>query len=142
RLASEGPLEVEALLGRGWWGHGALPAPLDWLQRRALVQVGDDGLVHATAEAREGFAELTLWDPGEDDEDAEAEAPPVGVRVEAVASVVVAPDPSVLERAMGATGPLLRMLAPTVAVSTHSAAAVTAALRAAGVPLHADAAVP
>jgi hypothetical protein len=65
RLAHDGPAAVEALLQRGWWGHGTLPPPLDWLQRRALVQVGDDGLVHVTVEAREGFLDQALWAPGE-----------------------------------------------------------------------------
>jgi hypothetical protein len=157
RLAHEGPLSVEALLGRGWWGHGALPPPLDWLQRRALIQVGEEGLVHATTEAREGFLDQALWSPenllqGPDggpapEEESDDAAPAVEptdprVRVERAGSVVVAPDPSALHAAVAVGGAGLRVIAPTVAVSARSAATVTAALRSAGVALLADVVVP
>ncbi len=136
RLAHNGPASVEDLLGRGWWGKGALPPPLDWLQRRALVLVGSDGLVHATAEARGGFRALTL--------DVGAPAPPevVGtVRVEPARTVVVAPDAAGLERTLAVAGAGLRAVAATVAVSEKAPKAVEAALRAAGVRLDADEAV-
>ncbi|HWB72204.1 MAG TPA: WYL domain-containing protein [Egibacteraceae bacterium] len=67
-LAGDGPAAVTDLLGRGWWGHGTLPPPLDWLQRRALVLAGADGLVHACDEARAAFrdqAHGAAADPGE-----------------------------------------------------------------------------
>jgi hypothetical protein len=139
RLAHEGPLTVEILLGRGWWGHGTLPPPLDWLQRRALVQVGDDGLVHTTAEAREGFLDVALWSPDESAPvQGEAAGELGGVRVDPAGSVVVAPDPAALARALAAPGAELREIAPTVAVSRKSETAVLAALRSAGVALVAD----
>lgn len=135
RLVEAGPASVEALLGRGWWGRGSLPPPLDWLQHRALVAVGDDGLVHAVSEAAEGFAELTLpLGPR-----AGATAQPV--RVEEAACVVVADDPDTLDAAVGAAGAELRAVAATVAVSSRTANAVRAALRAAGVALAGDAVV-
>lgn len=133
RLAQDGPASVEALLGRGWWGHGTLPPPLDWLQRRALVAVAEDGQVHATDEARRGFSELTL------------DLPPADaggdVRVEPARSIVVAPAAAALDRAVAVPAAGLRGVAPTVAVSSRSPAAVTAALRAAGVRLSEDAVV-
>jgi hypothetical protein len=135
RLAHDGPASVEDLLGRGWWGHGTLPPPLDWLQRRALVAVGDDGLVHPTAEARDGFRALTLEGTTSERERAEP------VRVEAAGAVVVAPDAAALDRAITASGADLRAVGPTVAVSPKSRAAVEAALRAAGVALDADTSV-
>lgn len=136
RLATEGPAPVEDLLGRGWWGRGTLPPPLDWLQTRALVALTDDGLVAAVDEAREGFGELTLG----------LAAPPVeeasiGLRVEVVGVVVVAPSPSVLDRALGVPGAALRTVAPTVAVSARSPGVVAAALRGAGLTLDDDAVV-
>lgn len=136
RLAQDGPAPVEALLGRGWWGRGLLPPPLDWLQRRALVAVGDDGDVHPVAEARDGFLDLTL-----------ALAPPEpgdaggGVHVEPAGCALVAADPGQLDRALAVPAAGLRAVAPTVAVSSRTAAAVTAALRAAGVRLDDDAVV-
>jgi hypothetical protein len=143
RLAHEGALPVEDLLGRGWWGHGTLPPPLDWLQHRGLVQVGDDGAVHVTAEAREGFLDLPLWIPEEPPTAAPVDAGgSAAVRVEEAGCVVVAPDPPALDRAVAVGPASLRAIAPTVAVSPRRAEAVSAALRSAGVPLMADAVVP
>jgi hypothetical protein len=131
-LAREGAGSVETLLGRGWWGRGTLPPPLDWLQRRCLVLVGDDAMVYPTDEAREGFLDLTLDLRTADDADGAA------VRVEPAGAVVVVERPAQLDRAVSVPAAALRAVAPTVAVSDHSAAAVTAALRAAGVPLADD----
>ena len=55
KLVTSGPQSVEALLGRGWWGRGMLPPPLDWLQRRALIVVGSAGLVRAVGAAKQGW---------------------------------------------------------------------------------------
>lgn len=137
RLAQDGPAEVADLLGRGWWGHGALPPPLDWLQRRALVVAGEDGLVHASDEARQGFADLTLDLPDDPDPDPGAEA----LHVEEIGCVVVAPSAAALDRALTVAPAALRVVAPSVAVSARSALAVTAALRGAGVRLDDDAVV-
>lgn len=132
QLAQDGPATVEQLLGRGWWGHGTLPPPLDWLQHRALVHVDEDGRVAPVDEAREGFSDLTLpLDPAP----GEATQP---LRVEAAGCVVVAPDAGLLDRALTAPGADLRALTPTVAVSPRSPATVSAALRSAGVRLDAD----
>ena len=132
QLAQDGPATVEQLLGRGWWGHGTLPPPLDWLQHRALVHVDEDGRVAPVDEAREGFSDLTLpLDPAP----GEATRP---LRVEPAGCVVVAPDAGLLDRALTAPGADLRALTPTVAVSARSPAAVSAALRSAGVRLDAD----
>lgn len=136
RLVDEGPVAVSDLLGRGWWGHGSLPPPLDWLQRRALVGLDADGLVDAVEDARAGFTELTL----------EVAAPPpdsdaAGVLVEPAASVVVAADAVTLDRAVAVPAAGLRAVAPTVAVSARQPAAVAAALRRAGVRLDDDTAV-
>src|SRR5688572_12943617 len=89
RLVADGPAPVEEVLGRGWWGRGMLPPPLDWLQARGLVVVDEDGLLHPVDEAREGFLELTL-----DIDRATAEAPTGAetVNVHHAASVVVAPS--------------------------------------------------
>lgn len=135
RLAQKGSAAVEDLLGRGWWGHGALPPPLDWLQRRALVTVGADGLVNAVDEARRGFLDLSL--------DLAAPSAPTGeaLRVERAGCVVVAPSPAALDRALTVAVAGLRGVAPTVAVSERSAGAVNAALRAAGVELAEESAV-
>jgi hypothetical protein len=135
RLAQDGPTPVEDLLGRGWWGRGTLPPPLDWLQRRGLVVAGQDGLVYAVDEAREGFLRLTLdlTTPPEPADDP--------LRVEAVESVVIAPSRAELDRAVAVTGAALRGVAPTVAVSTKSARVVSAALRSAGLRLDDDAVV-
>ncbi len=128
RLVADGPAAVEELLGRGWWGHGRLPPPLDWLQARALVLVGDDGRVHAVTEAREGFADLTLGLT------TVATATEAAVRIEGAGCVVVAPAEA-LDRSLTVAAAGLRAVAPTVAVSPLDADAVTAALRAAGVRL-------
>jgi hypothetical protein len=135
RLVQEGPASVEDLLGRGWWGRGTLPPPLDWLQRRGMVLPGEDGLVHATDEARDGFALLTLDLP----QAPEPETKPI--RVEEARAVVVAPNAAALDRVLGVPGAALRAVAPTVAVSARSPATVAAALRGAGVALDIDAAV-
>lgn len=136
RLATRGPATVEDLLGRGWWGHGTLPPPLDWLQRRALVAVTREGLVTAVDEAREGFLDLTLGLAA-----APQAPPPAPVRVGAARTVVVAGSAAALDRAVTVTGAALRAVAPTVAVSDRSPAVVGAALRGAGVELGDDAVV-
>ncbi|MGH8898177.1 MAG: WYL domain-containing protein [Egibacteraceae bacterium] len=140
RLAQDGPAPVEDLLGRGWWGHGTLPPPLDWLQRRGLVVVGEDGLVHATAEACEGFAWLTLDLP---EASPAPNAPdPSPLRVEEARSVVVGPTSAALDRALAVLPAGLRAIAPTVAVSSRSPAVVAAALRGAGMAIAEDLVVP
>ena len=131
RLATTGPAPVEALLGRGWWGRGQLPPPLDWLGLRGLVAAGDDGQVHALDEAREGFTDLTLDLPDEPADDA-------GVRVHAAGAVVVSSSPAALDRAVSVPAAALRAVAPTVALSSRPAEAVRAALRAADVRLDED----
>lgn len=136
RLVQDGPAPVEEVLGRGWWGRGTLPPPLDWLQARAMVVVTEDGLLHAVDEAREGFLELTL-----DVADAAPPAPAEPVRVEAANTVVVASSATALDKAVAAPGADLRGVAPTVATSHRSPAAVAAALRSAGVSLDDDAVV-
>lgn len=136
-LASRGPLTVEDLLGRGWWGRGTLPEPLDWLQARVLV-VPVDGLVHASDEALAGFRELEL-------PLGEMPPPPAvpadAVRVAPATTLVVAPTTAALDRAVAVPGAALRVVAPTVAVSDRKAQAVAAALRAAGVALDDEQAV-
>lgn len=136
RVAQDGPAAVEDLLGRGWWGHGTLPPPLDWLQRRALVTVSDDGLVHAVVEARDGYRALTL-----DVEDAPGAEESETIRVEEAGCIVVGESPAVLDRALVVGAAALRAIAPTVAVSPRSATVVRAALRSAGVRLDDDALV-
>ena len=138
RLASQGPAPVEDVLGRGWWGRGTLPPPLDWLQARALVVVTEAGLLHAVDEAREGFLELTLDLDAEPAASAAAADP---VRVEAVATVITTPTTAALDRAVAVPGADLRAVAPTVAVSDRSATVVRAALRSAGLSLDDDAVV-
>lgn len=123
RLAVDGPAAVSDLLGRGWWGHGTLPPPLDWLQRRALVLTGADGLVHACDEARATFG----------DQGADHPLPPL--RVDAAACVVVAPTSETLDRALTVAAAGLHAVAPTVALSRRPAQAVAAALRAVGLRL-------
>ena len=138
RLAEAGPAPVSDVLGRGWWGRGMLPPPLDWLQARALVIVSADGFVSATDEAREGFLELTLDLQAPVPEDPQAGEP---VHVETALTIVIAPSSATLERAVAAPDAELRTVAPTVAVSPRARTAVTAALRAAGVRLDDDAVV-
>lgn len=136
-LIEDGAAPVEQVLGRGWWGRGTLPPPLDWLQARAMVIVTDDGWLHVVDEAREGFLELTL-DVGDD---TAPPADPEPVRVETAAAVVVAPSAQALDRAVAVAAADLRVVAPTVAVSSRTPGAVTAALRSAGVSLDDDAVV-
>lgn len=133
-LAHDGPTPVERVLGRGWWGHGRLPPPLDWLQARALVVVTDDGMLHPVREAREGFLELTL-DVGAGPVDDEAAG---ALRVHGARSVVVADAQADLDRALAVGAAELRAVAPGVAVSDRSSRAVSAALRSAGVVLDDD----
>lgn len=140
RLCHDGPAEVGDLLGRGWWGHGTLPPPLDWLQHRGLVVAGEDGLVHPTAEARAGLLTPTLGleaGPGA----ATGAREPQPLRVEAARAVVVAADETALGRALAVGAAALHAVSATVAVSHKAPASVSAALRAAGVPLDADVAV-
>jgi hypothetical protein len=127
RLALDGPATVEQLLGRGWWGHGTLPPPLDWLQRRALVAVGEDGRAHAVDEARAGCLDLTLEARVDDLPDPHAE-----VDVFPAACVVSVRGPELLERVLAVPGSGLRALTPTVAVSELPAEQVAALLRAVG----------
>ena len=130
KVAEEGPQPVDALLGRGWWGRGALPPPLDWAQRRALLVVADDGLVHVPDEVRAALTALVLDLPDAEEPD---EAAPVEVLERQ--TVVVAPTAEVLQRAVAAPGARLRVVAPTVAVSDRAATTVRTALRTAGVTL-------
>jgi hypothetical protein len=143
RLTVDGAAEVETLLGRGWWGHGMLPPPLDWLQRRALVLVGHDGLVYPLDEALRGFHDLTLALQIVPDEAAPLESQAVqAVSVEPAGCVLVAPRPGQLDRALTISAAQLRAVAPTVAISPKSAELVRAALRSAGIALSEDAVVP
>ncbi len=136
RVCADGAAAVEDLLGRGWWGRGTLPPPLDWLQRRALLVVGDDGLVHPVDEARDGFLQRTLALDGSSAGDAGSSA-----RVEPAACVVVTESAALLDRVVTVPAAGLRAVASTVAVSHRSPAAVESALRAAGIALDADATV-
>lgn len=125
-VAVDGAASVEDLLHRGWAGVGRLPEPLDWLQRRALVIVGGEGLVHATDEARHGWATLTfdLPEPTPVDE--------TPLMIEEARTVVVAPSQAALDRACAVPGAALRAVAATVAVSERPPAVVQAALESAG----------
>lgn len=137
RLVREGPLSVEALLGRGWWGRGLLPSPLDWLQRRAMVTVTAAGLVAAVPPAAEGWRAQQLHlatgdaaaSPDEPDPD------PAPVVVEAARTVVITED---MGRVLAVPGAGLKAVAATVAVSRREPRAVEQALRAAGVRLRGD----
>lgn len=132
QLVTDGPAPVDAVLGRGWWGRGTLPPPLDWLQARALVVVDDAGVLHAVTEAREGFLELTL------DLSTPVATASDPVRVEPAGCVVIGGNPDVLNRAVAVTAAQLRLVSPTVAVSPRTPLQVTAALRSAGVGLDDD----
>lgn len=131
RIAVDGAASVEDLLSRGWAGVGRLPEPLDWLQRRAMIIVGREGLVHATDAAREGFSTMVLDLP---------EEPPIDdapLMVEAARTVLVAPNEGALDRATAVPGAALRAVSATVAVSDRSPAAVHAALESAGLTVSA-----
>lgn len=135
RLVHEGPATVEELLGRGWWQRGALPTPLDWLERRALVTVAVDGRVHPVREAAAAFVAptLDLHVPAA----AGAPEPPVAgrLRVQPAGCVLVAETPGALDEALAVTAAGLEAVATTVAVSALSAEQVRAALQAAGIRL-------
>ncbi len=130
RVAQDGPATVEDLLDRGWWGHGTLPPPLDWLQRRALVAVGDDGRVHAVEEAGSGFLDLTLEVATAEELEHQDE-----IEILAAGCVVSTADPELLRRVLAVPDTGLRALAPTVALSSADADAVAAAFAAAGIRL-------
>lgn len=141
RLATEGPARVEELADRGWPGRGALPAPLDWLQRRALVAPGTDGRVHAVDEARRAYAAPTLDLPAAGDAAGEpAPEPASQARVLGARSVVVA-APEQLDRLLADAEVGLEAVSDTVAVADAEPDRLRAALRQAGVPLLDDAAV-
>lgn len=158
-LAVDGAASVEDLIGRGWAGRGRLPAPLDWLQRRALVTVGPEGLVHASDEARHGYATMTFdlpppgpaeggvagevdevvdgiaedaGDPPDPDREPASEEPDAPLLVEEARTVVIAPSRAALDRAAAVPGAGLRAVAPTVAISGRPPAVVEAALESAG----------
>ncbi|MEE8603087.1 WYL domain-containing protein [Euzebya tangerina] len=136
-VAIDGAASVEDLIGRGWAGRGRLPAPLDWLQRRALVIVGDEGLVHATDEARHGYATLTFDLPPAEDVDVDAleEPPPeptAPLLIEEARTVVIAPTQAALDRAAAVPGAALRTVADTVAISSRPPLVVQSALESAG----------
>lgn len=137
RLLHDGALPVEDLLGRGWWGRGLLPEPLDWLQRRALLAVDDAGRVVAVREARDGYlaaaGEMAATAPSEPEPGSDAR-----LAVEPAGAVVVCNDIDVLHRAVAFEKAELRLIAPTVAVSPRSPATVVRALRQAGLPLIED----
>ncbi|QBI18977.1 WYL domain-containing protein [Egibacter rhizosphaerae] len=135
-LVREGSATVEALLGRGWWGRGALPPPLDWLQRRGLVDADLDGLVRAESAAVDGFLAQTLDLPAAEDGGSGLGQ----ARVEAARSVVVA-EAGELDPLLAVAGTDLRLVAPTVAVSSRPPDEVAALLRRAGVGLADDASV-
>jgi hypothetical protein len=132
RLVMDGAAPVDVVLGRGWWGRGTLPPPLDWLQARALITVDDAGVLHAVDEAREGFLELTL------DLSAPVESPSVPLRVEPAGCVVIGPSAEMINRAVGVAAAGLRLVGPTVAVSPRTPLQVSAALRSAGIALDED----
>ncbi len=135
RLLHDGPQPVEELLGRGWWGRGMLPTPLDWLQRRALVLVDDAGRVAAVAEAREGY--LATGGTGAVRSDTRP-GRSARLGVEPAGAVVICEDPDLLHRAVALARAELRLVAPTVAVSSRSPATVVRALREAQLPLVED----
>lgn len=161
-LATEGPTSVESLLGRGWWGRGVLPPPLDWLQQRALVVVDDAGLVRAVSAAVHGWRaqQLEIGETPEPDQPRLDETPEAGhprladvdgraeellgpqpVAVERASSVVVAERAEDLDRVLAVPAAGLRAVAATVAISRLGPDALSEALRAAGAPLRSDAQV-
>lgn len=135
RLLHEGPLSVEQLLGRGWWARGTLPAPLDWLQRRAFVMVDDAGRVVAVREARDGYL-AGAHDRRDDADDEPLTA--AHLSVEPAGAVVICEDADLLHRAVALAAGRLQLVAPTVAVSAGSPATVVRALREANLPLVED----
>ncbi len=140
QLLHSGPLSVEQLLGRGWWARGLLPAPLDWLQRRALILVDDAGRVVAVREARDGY--LAAGHQGSSaagsNRVAEPETATARLSVEPAGAVVICEDADLLHRAVTLPSAQLRLVAPTVAVSPGSPATVVRALREASLPLVED----
>ncbi|HSK95826.1 MAG TPA: WYL domain-containing protein [Euzebyales bacterium] len=136
RLVHDGSAPVEDLLGRGWWGRGLLPEPLDWLQRRALVTVDDAGRVVVVREARDGYLAAGGAAVLEDEQPGASGVS--RLTVEPAGAVVVCEDIDVLHRAVALERAELRLIAPTVAVSSRSPAAVVRALREAGLPLIED----
>lgn len=133
-VAIDGAASVEDLIDRGWAGVGQLPAPLDWLQRRGLVAVGPAGLVHATDEAKHGYATLTFDLPEDDvlDPENEDSRPVAPLLIEEARTVVVAPSQAALDRAAAVPGAALRTVAATVAISDRPPEVVQAALESAG----------
>lgn len=150
QLVVDGPARVEDIADRGWPGRGALPAPLDWLQRRALVAPGTDGRVHAVDEARRAYLTPTLdlqpttpasgGDAGRArarpaEEPGESEARVVGAR-----SVVIA-DAGTIDRLISDADLTLEAVSDTVAVADADPERLRSALRHAGVALLDDTAV-
>lgn len=140
RLATGGPAPVEDVADRGWPGRGTLPAPLDWLQRRALVAAGPDGRVHAVAEPRRAFTAPTLDLPAAPAEDPPAQPAPTEARVLGAGSVVVA-DAATIDRLVADADVALEAVADTVAVGDVAPARLRSAVRRAGVALFDEEAV-
>lgn len=131
QLVQDGPATVEALLGRGWWGRGMLPEPLDWLQRRALVTVDVEGRVHVTDAARKGYLSPA---PGPSPDAGERlDRAPAGIAIEPAGSVAVCDDPILLNRALAVDSARLRLIAPSVALSPLRPRRLIASLRDAGI---------
>lgn len=151
QLVVDGPAPVEDIADRGWPGRGALPAPLDWLQRRALVAPGADGRVHALDEARRAYLTPTLdlqaataaQEPGDSARPAARPAEEPGAseaRVLGARSVVVA-DAGTIDRLLADADLDLEAVSDTVAVADVDPAQLRSALRHAGVALWDDATV-
>lgn len=154
QLVADGPAAVEDLADRGWPGRGALPAPLDWLQRRALVAPGADGRVHAVDEARRAYLTPTLDlqratpatpapEPagGTGSTARPAEEPGASeARVLGARSVVVA-DAATIDRLIADADLALEAVSDTVAVGDAEPEQLRSALRQAGVALLDDTAV-
>lgn len=140
RLATSGPARVEDLADRGWPGRGTLPAPLDWLQRRALVAVGGDGRVHAVDEARRAYAAPTL-DLEEAAPAAAAEPAPTPEAIVHPARSVVVAAADTIDRLCGDDDLGLEAISDTVAIGDADADVVRSALRRAGVRLLGEEAV-